>query len=78
MSTAPGVLITFDFDHPASKLSPLPGVVFFFGDGLYVTGFEFDSSHGFTNCVALRQSIGEHNRALSTEGFDKDGSVGCS
>lgn len=50
----PGVLITFDFDHPASKLSPLPGVIFFFGDGLYVSGFEFDSSHGFTNCVALR------------------------
>lgn len=50
----PGVLVTFDFDHPASKLSPLPGVVFFFGDGLYVTGFEFDSSHGFVNCVELR------------------------
>lgn len=50
----PGVLVSFDFDHPASKLSPLPGVVFFFGDGLYVTGFELDSSHGFTNCVVLR------------------------
>lgn len=50
----PGVLVSFDFDHPASKLSPLPGSIFFFGDGLYVTGFEFDSSHGFTNCVQLR------------------------
>ena len=49
----PGVLISFDFDHPASKLAPLPGT-FFFGDGTYVTAFELDSSHGFTNCVVLR------------------------
>ena len=50
----PGVLVSFDFDHPASKLTPLPGVIFFFGDGLYVTGFELDADHGFTNCIALR------------------------
>ncbi len=50
----PGVLISFDFDHPASKLTALPGVIFFFGDGVYVTGFELDSSHGFSNCKALR------------------------
>lgn len=49
-----GVLISFDFDHPASKLSALPGVIFDFGGGTYVTGFELDSSHGFSNCKALR------------------------
>jgi hypothetical protein len=51
----PGVLITFDFDHPASKLAPHPTVdTFFVGDGTYISAFVFDSSHGFTNCVALR------------------------
>ncbi len=51
----PGVLITFDFDHPASKLAPHPTLdTFFVGDGTYISAFVFDSSHGFTNCVALR------------------------
>lgn len=50
----PGVLISFNFDHPASKLVALPGVIFFVGDGTYITGFELDSSHGFHNCRALR------------------------
>ena len=51
----PGVLITFDFDHPASKLAPHPTVdTFFVGDGTYISAFVFDSGHGFTNCVALR------------------------
>jgi hypothetical protein len=51
----PGVLITFDFDNPASKLAPHPTLdTFFVGDGTYISAFVFDSSHGFTNCVALR------------------------
>lgn len=53
----PGVLITFDFDHPASKLAPHPTLdTFFVGDGTYISAFVFDSSHGFTNCVQLRSS----------------------
>jgi hypothetical protein len=52
----PGVLITFDFDHPASKLAPHPTLdTFFVGDGTYISAFVFDSSHGFTNCVLLRE-----------------------
>jgi len=51
----PGVLITFNFDHPASKLAPHPTLdTFFVGGGTYISAFEFDSSHGFTNCVELR------------------------
>ena len=51
----PGVLITFDFDHPASKLAPHPTLdTFFVGDGTYISAFVFDASHGFTNCVQLR------------------------
>jgi len=53
----PGVLITFDFDHPASKLAPDPnGGTIFVGGGRYITAFVFDSSHGFTNCVLLRDA----------------------
>jgi len=53
----PGVLISFDFDHPASKLAPHPTeATFFFGDGTYVTAFVFDTSHGFANCVEIRNS----------------------
>ena len=53
----PGVLITFDFDHPASKLAPHPTLAtFFVGDGTYISAFVFDSSHGFTNCVQLRDA----------------------
>jgi len=49
----PGVLITFDFDHPASKLAPHPTLAtFFVGDGTYISAFVFDG--GFTNCVELR------------------------
>ena len=48
-------VITFDFDHPASKLAPHPTLsTFFVGDGTYISAFVFDSSHGFTNCVRLR------------------------
>lgn len=49
-----GVLISFDFDHPASKLVAIEGVIFDFGGGTYVTGFELDSAHGFAHCKALR------------------------
>lgn len=53
----PGVLITFDFDNPASKLAPHPTLdTFFIGDGTYISAFVFDSSHGFTNCVLLRDA----------------------
>lgn len=50
-----GVLIAFDFDHPASKLAPHPTLdTFFVGDGTYISAFVLDSTHGFANCVALR------------------------
>ncbi len=53
----PGVLITFDFENPASKLAPHPTLdTFFIGDGTYISAFVFDSSHGFTNCVLLRDA----------------------
>ncbi|MGH3651186.1 MAG: hypothetical protein ACRDU9_10815 [Acidimicrobiia bacterium] len=53
----PGVLITFDFDHPASKLAPHPTEeIFFVGGGTYISAFEFDSSHGFSNCIRLRNA----------------------
>ena len=49
----PGVLISFDFDHPASKLAPHPTLAtFFVGNGTYISAFVFEG--GFTNCVALR------------------------
>ena len=49
----PGVLISFNFDHPASKLAPHPdGGVLFVGDGTYIPNFVFEG--GFTNCVRLR------------------------
>lgn len=51
----PGVLISFNFDHPASKLAPHPTEdVFFVGDGTYISAFVFDTDHGFTNCILLR------------------------
>jgi hypothetical protein len=54
----PGVLITFDFDHSASKIAPHPTEdIFFVGDGTYISAFVLDSSHGFTNCVQLRLTL---------------------
>jgi hypothetical protein len=51
----PGVLITFDFDHPASKLAPHPTLdVFFVGDGTYISAFVLDGA--FLNCKELRGS----------------------
>ena len=51
----PGVLITFDFDHPASKLAPHPTLAtFFVGDGTYISAFVLDPSAGFVNCIRLR------------------------
>lgn len=52
-----GVLISFDFDHPASKLAPHPTLdTFFVGDGTYISAFVLDPDHGFTNCVLLRDA----------------------
>lgn len=49
----PGVLVTFDFDHPASKLAPHPTLdTFFVGDGTYITAFVLEGN--FTNCRLLR------------------------
>lgn len=54
-TNGPGVLITFDFEHPASKLAPHPTLTtFFVGGGTYISAFVLDSSHGFANCVRLR------------------------
>jgi hypothetical protein len=51
----PGVLITFDFDHPASKLAPHPTLsTFFVGDGTYISAFVLDEDHGFAHCIELR------------------------
>lgn len=51
-----GVLISFDFDHPASKLAPHPTLTtFFVGDGTYISAFVLDADHGFANCVLLRE-----------------------
>lgn len=56
-ANGPGVLITFDFEHPASKLAPHPTLdVFFVGNGRYISAFVFDTSDGFTNCVLLRDA----------------------
>ena len=50
-----GVLISFDFDHPASKVAddPARGNIEV-APGTYITAFVLDSSHGFTNCMYLR------------------------
>ena len=50
-----GLLVSFDFDHPASKLAPHPTLAtFFVGGGIYISAFALDSTHGFTNCMYLR------------------------
>ena len=42
-----GVLITFDFDHPASKIAPHPTLdTFFVGDGTYISAFVLDRVGG--------------------------------
>lgn len=53
-----GVLIAFDFDHPASKIRSLG---FFVQIGqtdderpLYVEAFELDTARGFAHCARLR------------------------
>jgi hypothetical protein len=53
----PGVLVKFDFDHPASKIV---GLGFFVqideepdGTPVYVEAFALDTSDGFTNCARL-------------------------
>jgi hypothetical protein len=54
----PGVLVKFDFDHPASKIT---GLGFFVqideepdGTPVYIEAFVLDTSHGFTNCQRLQ------------------------
>ena len=54
---SPGVLIAFDFDHPASKIESLG---FFVqvdtlpdGTPVYVEAFQIDTSEGFANCARL-------------------------
>lgn len=48
-----GILISFDFDHPASKLVPT-GEIVEVEPGVFITGFALDPDHGFTNCKNLR------------------------
>lgn len=52
-----GVLVAFDFDHPAAKIV---GLGFFVqidtlpdGRPLYIEAFDLDTSDGFTNCARL-------------------------
>jgi hypothetical protein len=54
----PGVLIAFDFDHPAAKIT---GLGFFVqvdelpdGTPVYIEAFTLDTEDGFTNCARLR------------------------
>lgn len=53
-----GVLIAFDFDHPASKIVSLHEFVQIgtLPDGrpLYIEAFEIDTNHGFAHCKRLR------------------------
>jgi hypothetical protein len=49
----PGLLITFDFDHPATKITPTGTYVALPG-GLYLAEFVPDTSEGFGNCKGLR------------------------
>ena len=49
----PGVLVSFDFEHPASKVVGTGGIIFV-GDGTYLEGFVLDPDAGFTNCKLLR------------------------
>lgn len=52
-----GVLIRFDFDHPASKVVSLGFFVQIGtlpdGSPLYLEAFTIDTNHGFANCTRL-------------------------
>ena len=51
----PQVLITFDFDRPASKAAPHATLdTLVTGDGLDISGFLFDSSRVSSNEMQLR------------------------
>jgi hypothetical protein len=54
----PGVLLAFDFDHPASKIVGLGEYIQIDelpdGTPVYVELFELDTSHGFAHCQRLR------------------------
>ncbi len=45
-------LISFDENHPASKIT-LTGEIVPIGPGLWLTEFEFDLDRPFANCAAL-------------------------
>lgn len=54
----PGVLVKFDFDHPAAKIT---GLGFFIeideepdGTPVYIEAFVLDTSDGFTHCQRLQ------------------------
>jgi hypothetical protein len=49
---ADGILINFDFDHPASKLKATGGGIVALAPGIYVEEFEHDGA--YTNCNKLR------------------------
>ena len=51
-ANGPGVLISFDFDHKASKIAPSGNIVFV-GDGTYLTEFVPDPDHPFAHCAGL-------------------------
>ena len=54
---SPGVLIAFDFDHPASKIASLGYFVQIDtqldGAPVYLEAFTLDTSHGFAHCARL-------------------------
>lgn len=50
----PAPLVSFDFDHPASKIEGTGDIVFDEEEGIYFAEFQLKQSHGFTNCKGLR------------------------
>ena len=54
VNLGPAPLVTFNFDHPASKIVDLGFIVFVDEAGLYITAFDFDPAFpAFANCAAL-------------------------
>ena len=50
----PGLLITFDFSHPASKIAGTGTYIQIGPEPTYLEIFVLDTSKGFANCKALR------------------------
>jgi len=50
----PAPLVSFNFDHPASKIEATGDIVFDEEEGIYFADFRLKQSHGFTNCKQLR------------------------